>query len=149
LGRKFKRDAKPVSEPLIFDTSVWIDFLRNKRNAASDLLVEYIERNDQVLLVPTILQEILQGIREDAQYSHIKDILSYFTVLQISPVEAAIGAADLHRTLRKKGLTIRKSNDCLIAWYAITFSITLVHSDSDFDVISAHSKLRARKAMIR
>ena len=79
-----------MSEPLIFDTSVWIDFLKNKRNAATDLLAEYIERNDQVLLVPTILQEILQGIRQDAQYNHIKDILSYFTVLQIPPVQAAI-----------------------------------------------------------
>lgn len=79
-----------MSEPLIFDTSVWIDFLRNKRNPASELLAAYIERNDPVLLVPTILQEILQGIREDAQYNYFKDILSYFTVRQISPVEAAI-----------------------------------------------------------
>jgi len=135
-----------VSEPFIFDTSVWIDFLRNKRNPASELLAAYIERNDPVLLVPTILQEILQGIREDAQYNHIKDILSYFTVLQASSIEAAIGAADLYRMLRKKGLTIRKSNDCLIAWYAITFSTTLVHADNDFDIIRAHSKLRTRKA---
>lgn len=115
----------------------------------SDLLAQYIERNDPVLLIPTILQEILQGIREDAQYNHVKDILSYFTVLQISPVEAAIGAADLYRTLRKKGLTIRKSNDCLIAYHAIAFSTTLVHSDSDFDIISAHSRLRTRKAKIK
>jgi len=134
-----------MSEPLIFDTTVWIDFLRNKHNAASDLLVEYIERNDQVLLVPAILQEILQGVREDAQYNHIKEILSYFTVLQIPPVQAAVGAADLYRALRKKGLTIRKSNDCLIAYYAIEFSIPLVHSDSDFDLISKHSRLKIWK----
>lgn len=138
-----------MSEPLIFDTSVWIDFLRNKRNPAAELLAAYIERNDPVLLVPTILQEILQGIREDAQYNYIRDILSYFTVLQISPVEAAIGAADLYRMLRKKGLTIRKSNDCLIAWYAIASSTTLVHSDNDFDIISGHSKLRTRKAAMK
>ena len=131
-----------MSEPMIFDTSVWIDFLKNKRNSATDLLAEYIERNDQVLLVPTILQEILQGIRQDAQYNHIKDILSYFTVLQIPPVQAAIGAADLYRALRKKGLAIRKSNDCLIAYYAIVFSTALVHADSDFDLISKHSSLK-------
>lgn len=136
-----------MNEPLIFDTSVWIDFLKNKRNSASDLLMEYIERNDQVLLVPTILQEILQGIREDAQYKHIKDILSYFTVLQIPPIQAAIGAAELYRALRKKGLTIRKSNDCLIAYYAIEFSTPLVHLDSDFDLISTHSKLKTWKTV--
>jgi predicted nucleic acid-binding protein len=63
-----------MSEPLIFDTSVWIDFLRGKRNPQSDLLTSYIEQEDQVLLTPTILQEVLQGIREDTQYRQIKDI---------------------------------------------------------------------------
>jgi predicted nucleic acid-binding protein len=134
-----------MSEPLIFDTSVWIDFLRNKNNPPSDLLTSYIEKNDQVLLTPTILQEILQGIRDDAEYQHIKDILSYFTTLQHPPIQAAIGVAELYRSLRKKGLTIRKSNDCLIAFYAIEFSIALVHSDSDFDLISRHTKLKTWK----
>ena len=134
-----------MSDPLIFDTSVWIDFLRDKSNPLADLLTSYIERNDQVLLTPTILQVVLQGIRDDAQYGQIKDILSYFTTLQLPPVQAAVGSADLYRSLRKKGLTIRKSNDCLIAFYAIEFSITLVHSDSDFVLISKHTKLKTWK----
>jgi predicted nucleic acid-binding protein len=131
-----------MNEPLIFDTSVWIDFLKGKINPEADLLTSYIDSNDQVLLIPTILQEVLQGIREDAQYRRIKEIFSYFTVLQLPPVQAAIGAAELYRGLRRKGVTIRKSNDCLIAFYAIEFSIPLVHLDSDFDLISKHSKLK-------
>jgi predicted nucleic acid-binding protein len=131
-----------MSEPLIFDTSVWIDFLKGKTNPETDLLTSYIDQNDQVLFIPTILQEILQGIREDTQYSRIKDILSYYTVLQSPPVQAAIGAAELYRGLRKRGLTIRKSNDCLIAYYAIEFSTPLVHLDSDFELISKHSALK-------
>ncbi|MDP4149660.1 MAG: PIN domain nuclease [Bacteroidota bacterium] len=135
-----------MNEPLIFDTSIWIDFLRNRRTKASDLLTSYIAGDDLVILVPTILQEVLQGIREDARNHEMKDILSYFTILQLSPIQAAIGAAELYRDLRKKGLTIRRSNDCLIAYYAIEFSIPLVHSDKDFDLISKHSKLRTWKA---
>jgi predicted nucleic acid-binding protein len=131
-----------MSEPLIFDTSVWIDFLRGKRNPQSDLLTSYIEQEDQVLLIPTILQEVLQGIREDTQYRQIKDIFSYFTVLQLPPIQAAIGAAELYRALRKKGVTIRKSNDCLIAFYAIELTTSLVHLDGDFALISKHSKLK-------
>jgi predicted nucleic acid-binding protein len=131
-----------MSEPLIFDTSVWINFLKNKSNPEADLLTSYIEHDDQVLLIPTILQEVLQGIREDKQYIHIKEIFSYFTVLQIPPVQAAIGAAELYRGLRKKGVTIRKSNDCLIAFYAIEFATPLVHLDSDFELIRKHSKLK-------
>lgn len=131
-----------MSDPLVFDTSVWIDFLHNKSNPASDLLTSYIEGNDQILLTPTILQEILQGIRDNAQYKHIREILSYFTTLQLPPIQAAVGSADLYRSIRKKGLTVRKSNDCLIAFYAIEFSTALVHSDSDFDLIGKHTKLK-------
>jgi predicted nucleic acid-binding protein len=131
-----------MSEPLIFDTSVCIDFLRNRSNPAANLLTSYIENNDPVLLTPTILQEVLQGIREDSQYRRINDILFYFTTLQLPPTQAAIGAADLYRALRKKGLTIRKSNDCLIAYFSIEFAIPLVHSDSDFELISKHTRLK-------
>jgi len=134
-----------MSDPLIFDTSIWIDFLQNKSKPSTDLLTSYIEGNDQVLLTPTILQEVLQGIRGDAQYRHIKEILSYFTTLQLPPIQAAVGSADLYRSLRKKGLTIQKSNDCLIAFYAIEFSTTLVHSDSDFDLIGKYTKLKTWK----
>ena len=125
----------------MFDTSVWIDFLKNKSNPEADLLTSYIEHDDQVLLIPTILQEVLQGIRENKQYKHIKEIFSYFTILQVPPVQAAIGTTELYRGLRKKGVTIT-SNDCLIAFYAIEFSAPLVHLDSDFDLISKHSKLK-------
>jgi predicted nucleic acid-binding protein len=135
-----------MSQQLIFDTSVWIDFLRNKRSAEVELLTKYISGNHPVVLIPTILQEVLQGIRDDAQYERIKDILSYFTMLQIPPVEAAVGAAELYRFLRKKGLTIRKSNDCLIAFYAIELSVPLVHQDHDFDIIGKHTKLQVWKS---
>jgi predicted nucleic acid-binding protein len=63
-------------------------------------------------------------------------------MLEIEPVEAAIGAADLYRELRKKGVTIKKSNDCLIAFYAIYFNIPILHNDSDFNLISKHTPLK-------
>lgn len=131
-----------MNEPLLFDTSVWIDFLNRKNTAEANLLEKYIEMDDEVLLTPTILQEILQGVRSDEKYRQVKDLLSYFTMLQLPSVQAAIGAADLYRSLRKKGVTIRKSNDCLIAYYALEFSTTIVHTDSDFDLISGHTRLK-------
>jgi predicted nucleic acid-binding protein len=134
-----------MSQQVLFDTSVWIDFLRNKSTPETDLLTNYIENNHPIVLTPTIVQEVLQGIRDDAQYQQIKDILSYITTLQLPPIQAAIGAAELYRSLRKRGLIIRKSNDCLVAFYAIEFSIPLAHADADFDVIGNHSKLKIWK----
>jgi predicted nucleic acid-binding protein len=145
MGGPFERDAQFMSQRLLFDTSVWVDFFRNKRNPEATLLTDYISGNQPVLLIPTIIQEILQGIRDDAHFEKIKDILSYFAVQQIPPVQAAIGAAELYRFLRKKGITIKKSNDCLIAFHAIHFSIPLVHLDNDFEIIRVHSKLKTWK----
>jgi predicted nucleic acid-binding protein len=146
MGREPEGNAQDMNHPMIFDTSVWIDFLRKKRSPATDLLKRCIEEDDQVLMLPVILQEILQGIRDDKQFEHLRHILIEFQCLYHHPPEAAIGAASLYRKLRQKGVTIRKSNDCLIAWYAITFNRPLVHLDRDFDMISKHSKLKTWKA---
>lgn len=63
-------------------------------------------------------------------------------MLQLDPVEAAVGAADLYRSLRKKGVTIRKPNDCLIAYYALFYDVSVLHNDVDFEQIAQHTQLR-------
>ncbi|MCH5600369.1 type II toxin-antitoxin system VapC family toxin [Niabella ginsengisoli] len=103
-----------MMEPLIFDTSVWIAFLNNKNTNGAALLEEYILDDGEVLLTPTILQEILQGIKEDAVYKKIKETLAYFTVLELPQVEAATGAADLYRMLRKRELQFAKAMTALL-----------------------------------
>jgi len=51
-------------------------------------------------------------------------------------------AAELYKSLRKKGITIRKPVDCMIASVAIEYDIQLLHNDRDFDHIAKRSKLR-------
>ena len=130
-----------MKEPLIFDTSVWINFLNKKNAPEVELLETYILEDAEVLIIPAILQEILQGVRDDSKYSQIKETLSYFRLLEIPAYQAAIGAAELFRSLRKRGITVRKNNDCLIAYFAIWFSVPLVHTDRDFDLMVGHSEL--------
>jgi len=60
----------------------------------------------------------------------------------LPPVDAALGAADWYRDLRKKSITIRKANDCLIAFYALHFDVALCHQDRDFDLIAGQTSLR-------
>jgi len=130
-----------MKDALIFDTSVWINFLNNKNTPAVELLETYISEDAEVLITPTILQEVLQGIRDDRKYSQIKEALSAFRLLEIPAYQAAIGAAELFRSLRKHGVTIRKSNDCLIAYFALWFAVPLVHNDRDFDAMVGHTEL--------
>ena len=134
-----------MTKPLIFDTSVWIDYAKRKETPQTLLLTYYLKNDFETPLVPVVAQELLQGIRDDAQHKKMKDILSWHTRLELSPMATAIGASALFRSLRKKGITIRKSNDCVIAFYAISFELEVVHNDSDFELISTHSELKTWK----
>lgn len=126
-------------EPIIPDTSVWIGFFKGEESQQVNMLIDYIENDKDIYLCPTIVQEILQGIRNDKQFKEIKSYLLAFNILKDDGLEMAISAANLYRSLRKKGITIRKSNDCLIAQYAIKHSISILHQDRDFDLIINNS----------
>ena len=51
-------------------------------------------------------------------------------------------AAEIYRSLRKKGLTIRKPVDCMIASVAVEHDLLLLHNDRDFDQIVKRSALK-------
>lgn len=123
---------------ILVDTSVWIDFFNGIKSREADIIVEYISHSYPVFLCPVIFQEILQGFKSDRDYNKSKELLLEFPFILSNPIEAAIGAANLYRSLRKKGITIRKSNDCLIAFYAISHSIPILFKDRDFSIINKH-----------
>jgi predicted nucleic acid-binding protein len=127
---------------LIVDTSVWIDCFRGVQNSQTKLVADLLSNTNSISITPTILQEALQGIREDGQFARVRENLLACVVLRLDPVEAAIEAAQLYRTLRKKGVTIRKPNDCLIAQYALFYDLPILHHDSDFAQIALHTSLR-------
>ncbi|MBI3511685.1 MAG: PIN domain nuclease [Bacteroidetes bacterium] len=124
------------------DTSVWIDAINGVKNKQSKLLHELIEDDAGVVLCPVIIQEILQGIKSDQEYKLVKENIFGFEIISLDPVEVAVGAAELFREMRKKGITIRKSNDCTIAYYAIKSNSTLLHKDNDFLRIARHTNLK-------
>lgn len=127
---------------VLVDTSVWIDALNGRETRQTKLLNRLIDEDVPIVLCPVIVQEILQGIKEDADFHEVKDNLSGFEMLNIDSLETAYGAAALYRGVRKQGITIRKSNDCLIAFYAISCKVALLHNDEDFNRIAQHSTLK-------
>lgn len=130
---------------MIFDTSVWVDFLRGKKSTLVDLLQRKILNDDRVYLCPPVYQEILQGVKSEKELEEIKGLLLSLDFLLLDPYFAAEGSAAIFRQLQKMGLTVRKPNDCTIAFYAIHFNLKLVHNDSDFDKIAKHTALKIFK----
>lgn len=127
---------------MIFDSSVWIEFLNGKETPEADLLQTHIKDGLTVDLCPAVYQEVLQGIRDDRFHEEAKDLLISLNFLVLEPYFVAEGAAEIFRKLKKMGLTIRKPNDCIIAFYTIHFNLRLVHKDKDFTQIAKHTKLK-------
>ncbi len=126
---------------LLVDSSVWIDLLKDYATVQSLFLEENLDEFE-IVTCPAIIQEILQGISSNQEFSQIKTYFDNITRLNDDPYNMALKAALLYRNLRKAGKTIRKPNDCLIAAYAIENIIPLLHSDKDFDFIAESSELQ-------
>ena len=127
--------------PAVVDTSVWIEFLRGNDTPEGAVLRKMIEEDAPVHITPSILQELLMGVSKDDQFAELKETLFAFPLLVYPHIAAALGAAELYRSARKNGVTVRKSVDCLIAWYAIEAELPVLHRDRDFDLLAEVSGL--------
>lgn len=124
----------------LVDTSVWIDFF-NGNDSEQTVAFQELIIDGKVYLCPTIYQEILQGIRDDSKFQDIKNTLGTFNIVQANFPLLQDTAIDLYRSLRKKGITIRKANDCLIAAQALLFNLPVLHNDRDFTMICENSEV--------
>ena len=122
---------------IMVDTSIWIDFFNgNNENEKVKLLEEYLNEGKDIYITDIILTEILQGFRDDNKYTIVKNSMLTLKFAHASNFETFIHASDIYRECRKKGITIRKTIDCLIAAVAIENGLSLLHKDNDFDNIS-------------
>jgi hypothetical protein len=125
---------------VVVDTSVWIDFFRGRPDRHVETLEQLLTAGDDVCLCGVILAEVLQGIRSDIDYRKTKTYLEFLLYLPMDRRTFEM-AADIYRILRKKGVTVRKPVDCMIASVAIEQSIPLLHNDRDFDPVEKHCGL--------
>ena len=122
---------------VMVDTSVWIDYFNGQHNFYTDHLDTLLEQ-DFVVIGDIILAEILQGFREDAHFNRAKSALVNLKCFPITNKKLAIRSALNFRTLRKKGITVRKTTDVLIGTFCIENQIPLLFNDRDFDPMVEH-----------
>ena len=116
---------------IVADTSVWIDYFKGIESPETDLLDEKLD-NDLVAIGDLILLEILQGFKSDKDYNLAKKTLLLLEQYDFLGHELAWKSSGNYRKLRKKGITIRKTNDVIIASYCIENKLPLLFSDRDF-----------------
>lgn len=124
---------------VVVDTSVWIDFFNNPEMEGNNRLEELIRDQNRAAICGVILQEILQGIREQKSYDLTRQRLLFLPFLE-STREVHILAASIYRDLRKRGVTV-PSVDAAIAAIAIHHGFPLFTRDDHFKEIARQSKL--------
>ena len=70
--------------------------------------------------------------------SQTREDLLRFEILAGVGEDVAAGSAQNFRILRAKGITVRKTIDCLIATFCIREGHSLLHNDRDFHPFERH-----------
>jgi predicted nucleic acid-binding protein len=126
---------------LVVDTSVWVDYFNGVENPQTDFLHSILDTTP-ILIGDLILAEVLQGFRHDPDFETVRRTLGKFIQESMVNPELAVQSARNYRSLRQKGVTVRKTIDSLIATFCIENDHQLLHNDSDFDGYEKHLGLR-------
>lgn len=124
---------------ILVDTSAWVEFLRDTNSPVCDRVSEVL--SGEIGTCHPVRMELLAGARDERHLGGLRRLLARASLIPIEPTDFET-AATLYRTCRQRGETVRKLVDCLIAAHAIRAGASLLHSDSDFDVLARHTGLR-------
>lgn len=127
---------------IVVDTSVWIDFFRGAATPAVERFVALVDDDEGIAITDVILTEILQGLRSEADVRRVERRLAPFEILRLESIDDFRRSAALYRGARRKGITVRRTLDCLIASVCIREGAALLHADADFDRLASCSALR-------
>lgn len=129
---------------IVADTSVWIDYF-NGVEAPHTRMLDFDLQHSRIVTGNLIIVELLQGFKTDKDFLAAKRILACLEYRDMAGTEVAIEAAANYRKLRKRGITVRKTVDMLIATFCIRNNMALIHNDRDFDALEEHLKLKVRR----
>ena len=127
---------------IVVDSSVWISYFNGDTTPEAEIL-DLMLGEEAIAIGDLILLEVLQGFRSDSGYNSAKKHLAELNQVEMLGTDMAIKAAENYRKLRKKGVTIRKTADVIIASFCIQNKFPLLFSDKDFLPFVKHLKLRS------
>ena len=122
---------------IVVDSSVWIDFL-NGRNAPHVRRLSTVLGADEVIVGDLMLCEVLQGLDSERAAQEVEALLRRFEIVPMAGDALAVAAARNFRSLRRRGITVRKTIDLLIGTWCIENRMPLLHNDSDFRPMARH-----------
>lgn len=126
---------------ILVDSSVWIGYFNGLVRPSTDKLDQLLGR-EPLAIGDLILTEVLQGFDDEKDFNTALTMFASLSVIELGGREIAIQAAANYRTLRRLGVTIRKTIDTFIATRCIESGFRLLHDDRDFEPFVKHLGLR-------
>jgi len=126
---------------IFVDSSVWVDYFNGNETPKTEKLDSVLGLSP-VCIGDIVLTEVLQGFRNDHDFDIAKELLCSLIIVNVLNTSIALKSADNFRALRKKGVTVRKTIDVIIATFCIENDIPLLYSDKDFIPFHRHLSLR-------
>lgn len=121
---------------ILVDTSAWVDHINAHDSAAARALSDLLAGDDDICTCGVIVAEVLQGLRRPSGYKRVREGFEDLTFLQPRGIELYVRAAEIYRLLRKRGVTVRSTIDCLIVAIAEKNRCHILHRDTDLQRIA-------------
>ena len=122
---------------IVVDSSVWIDFFHGVSTPEVELL-DGLLGVTPLAIGDLILVEVMQGFRTDQDVATARQLFRSLALLPMLGGSNAWKAAENVRQLRRKGITVRKTIDGIIATACIEANLPLLFSDRDFQPYVDH-----------
>jgi len=124
---------------ILIDTSAWVEFLRDTKSPVCVRVDKLLNRD--IAICEPVRMEVLAGARDERHLSNLRGLLARATLIHTEAIDYEEAAA-LYRVCRRSGETVRKLIDCLIASIAIRTGSSILHCDTDFDMLAHHTALQ-------
>lgn len=117
---------------ILVDSSVWIDYFNGLDTRESSRLDALLGR-EPVAIGDLIQLEVLQGFHHERDFRIASRLFAHLTNFDLLGQRLVKRAAQNYRSLRARGITIRKTADTIIATFCIANALdrSLVHQLHD------------------
>lgn len=120
---------------VLVDSSAWIDFFNDYPSRSAREVERLLRSEHELLTLGVVVLEVAQGLRHERRRRRVLTLLRGLTLLELEGMRTYLRAAELHRELRGRGVTIRSSIDCLVVAAAEVHDCRLLSRDRDLDQI--------------
>lgn len=117
---------------IVVDSSIFIADLRNE-NTASTRFLRALQGDRELVIGDLVALEVLQGVADERVAAVIENGFLDHGITEMLGEVVALAAARSFRELRRKGISVRKTTDLIIASFCMVHGHHLLHQDRDFD----------------